>query len=268
MAFRVSEAQFTEFLTAVFSELACFSADGSIHFHCMDWRHIHELMTAGRAVYSQLKNLSSGPRQCRYGFVFSLTTRADLRVQERHSAPHQQLRPRRGRKVPDESLVLSGCQHVSSGRLDELGMHPQSNRWRSWPMRSRTARSGAESSWTPSGSGTTIIAAEQTGRHGYALELDPKYVDVAVRRWEKVTGENAVHADTGLTLDRLAELRGIALDGASRGEQNSAGTEVRPWLTTLARPARHRTRPQPSPAGGIPGIDRRRCRDAGGGSRA
>ncbi len=77
-----------------------------------------------------------------------------------------------------------------------------------------------------SGSGTTILAAEQTGRRGYALELDPKYVDVAVRRWEKVTGENAVHAATGLTLDRLAELRGIALDGATRGEQNSVGTEA------------------------------------------
>src|SRR5262249_14656560 len=53
----MSETQFTEFLTGVFSQIVRFSADGSIHFHCMDWRHIHELMTAGRAVYSQLKNL-------------------------------------------------------------------------------------------------------------------------------------------------------------------------------------------------------------------
>jgi len=48
-----------------------------------------------------------------------------------------------------------------------------------------------------SGSGTTIIAAEQTGRICYAMELSPAYVDVAVRRWQQYTGKSAVHAVTG-----------------------------------------------------------------------
>jgi DNA modification methylase len=48
-----------------------------------------------------------------------------------------------------------------------------------------------------SGSGTTIIAAEQTGRHCYAIELSPAYVDVAVKRWQQFTGQQAIHADTG-----------------------------------------------------------------------
>lgn len=48
-----------------------------------------------------------------------------------------------------------------------------------------------------SGSGTTIIAAEQTGRRCYAMELSPQYVDVAVRRWQQFTGKVATHADTG-----------------------------------------------------------------------
>jgi len=48
-----------------------------------------------------------------------------------------------------------------------------------------------------SGSGTTIIAAEQTGRRCYAMELSPNYVDVAVRRWQQYTGKRAVHAETG-----------------------------------------------------------------------
>ena len=48
-----------------------------------------------------------------------------------------------------------------------------------------------------SGSGTTIIAAEQTGRICYAMELAPAYVDVAVRRWQQFTGKRAVHAETG-----------------------------------------------------------------------
>ena len=55
-----------------------------------------------------------------------------------------------------------------------------------------------------SGSGTTIIAAEQTGRRCYAMELSPNYVDVAVRRWQQYTGKQAVHADTGKTFDETA----------------------------------------------------------------
>ena len=48
-----------------------------------------------------------------------------------------------------------------------------------------------------SGSGTTIIAAEQTGRRCYAMELSPNYVDVAVRRWQQFTGKRAVLEATG-----------------------------------------------------------------------
>ena len=48
-----------------------------------------------------------------------------------------------------------------------------------------------------SGSGTTIIAGEMTGRHVYAIELNPAYVDVAVKRWQEFTGRSAVHAETG-----------------------------------------------------------------------
>ena len=45
------------------------------------------------------------------------------------------------------------------------------------------------------GSGTTLIAAEQLGRRAYLMELDPKYVDVIIDRWEKLTGEKAVRID-------------------------------------------------------------------------
>jgi DNA modification methylase len=45
------------------------------------------------------------------------------------------------------------------------------------------------------GSGTTIIAAEQTGRRCYAMEIDPRYVAVAIKRWEDFTGQKAVRLD-------------------------------------------------------------------------
>lgn len=60
-----------------------------------------------------------------------------------------------------------------------------------------------------SGSGTTIIAAEQLGRRCFAIEIEPRYVDVAVRRWQKLTGKDATHADTGKTWAETAAERGV-----------------------------------------------------------
>ena len=57
------------------------------------------------------------------------------------------------------------------------------------------------------GSGTTLIAAEQTGRVCFGLELEPKFVDVIVRRWEKMTGGQAVHAETGGTFKATGDER-------------------------------------------------------------
>ncbi len=57
------------------------------------------------------------------------------------------------------------------------------------------------------GSGTTVIAAEQTGRRCYAMELDPIYVDVAIRRWETLTGGKARHVGTGLTFEHMGLVR-------------------------------------------------------------
>jgi DNA modification methylase len=57
------------------------------------------------------------------------------------------------------------------------------------------------------GSGTILIAAEKTGRRARAIELDPKYVDVAIRRWQDYTGKIARLAPMGETLDELAEVR-------------------------------------------------------------
>ena len=54
------------------------------------------------------------------------------------------------------------------------------------------------------GSGTTVIAAEREGRRCYGTELDPRYVDTIVRRWQKLTGNTARHAETGRAFDDLA----------------------------------------------------------------
>jgi DNA modification methylase len=53
------------------------------------------------------------------------------------------------------------------------------------------------------GSGTTLMAAERIGRVCHAIELDPLYVDTAIRRWQRYTGDTAVHCETGETFNVL-----------------------------------------------------------------
>lgn len=63
-----------------------------------------------------------------------------------------------------------------------------------------------------SGSGTTLVACEQLGRKCYAIEIEPRYVDVAVRRWEKLTGREAVLDGTNKTWKQVARDRGVSID--------------------------------------------------------
>ena len=59
------------------------------------------------------------------------------------------------------------------------------------------------------GSGTTILGAERTGRRAFGLDIDPAYVDLAVRRWQGFTKRDAILASTGQTFDELSSLRNL-----------------------------------------------------------
>ena len=109
---------------------------------------------------------------------------------------------------------------LGANRLDELAMHPTVK-----PVAlvadaiKDCSRRGNIVLDAFSGSGTTVIAAERTGRCGYVIELDPRYVDVAIERFRQLTGEAAVHDETGLTFADLRVWREI------EGEANEIRTE-------------------------------------------
>jgi hypothetical protein len=70
--------------------------------------------------------------------------------------------------------------------------------------RSRKSRQSRSLDSSAGVSGTTILAAERVGRRARALEIDPRYVDVSIRRWQAFTARDAVHAKTGLNFDQTA----------------------------------------------------------------
>ena len=204
----MSEAEFTAFLTTVSRNLASFSDDGSIHFVCMDWRHLGELLAAGHAAYSELKNLIVWNKdnggmgafyRSKHELIFAFKNGSAAHINNFGLGQHGRYRT----NVWD----YAGINSMRAGRDEELAMHPTVK-----PVAmvadaiKDCSRRGGIVLDAFSGSGTTIMAAEQPSRRGRAIELDPRYVDVAVRRWQKQTGQKALGLRSGFTFDECEQL--------------------------------------------------------------
>ena len=204
----MNESEFATFLETVLGNSARVSADGSIHYVCMDWRHMRELLKAGDAVYSELKNLVVWNKDNGGMGSFYRSKHELVFVFKKGSAAHIN-NFGLGEKGRYRTNVwdYAGVNSLKKSRAEELAMHPTV---KPVAMVADAIRDCSNSKDIVldafSGSGTTIIAAEQTGRCGYAVEFDPKYVDVAVRRWQALTGGKAVLDGRADSFDDCAAL--------------------------------------------------------------
>jgi DNA modification methylase len=208
----MSRSDFISFLEETLGAAAGVSQDGAVHFVCMDWRHVGELVKAGHDVYGEMLNLvvwakSNGGQGSFYRSQHELI--GVFRVGEAKHLNNVQL----GRHGRSRSNVwhYAGVNTFKTGRMDELSVHPTVKpvTMVADAMKDCTRRGDVVLD-SFSGAGTTILAAERVGRHAYALELEPKYVDVAIRRWQAFTRRDAVHAETGVTFDEVMRDRTTA----------------------------------------------------------
>lgn len=202
----MSSTDFVEFLTSTLSTAALFSRDGALHYVCIDWRHVGELLEAGECVYGETLNLAvwvktNAGQGSFYRSQHELV--AVFRVGDASHLNNIEL----GRHGRNRSNVwhYPGVNTFRKGRLDDLKSHPTVK-----PVAlvadaiKDCTRRGDIVLDTFCGSGTTILAAERVGRRARALEIDPRYVDVSIRRWQAFTARDAVHAKTGLNFDQTA----------------------------------------------------------------
>ena len=208
----MSEAEFTAFLEVVFKQLAANTIDGSIHQICMDWRHMPEMLAAGNAVYQELKNLCVWSKSNAGMGTFYRSRHELVFVWKNGSAPHINTFEL-GQYGRSRSNVwdFDGVNSLKPGRLEELAMHPTVKPVALVADAIKDCSRRNDLVLDPfAGSGTVLIAAERTGRRAAALEIDPHYVDVAVRRWQDYTGKAAVLAATGNTFEEIGEERASA----------------------------------------------------------
>ena len=205
----MSEGEFTSFLSSVYAQLCRYSTDGSIHQICMDWRHMREMLAAGDANYSELKNVCIWNKTNAGMGTFYRSKHEMVFVWKNGSAPHLNTFElgqygRHRTNVWD----YDGVNTMRVGRLDELAMHPTVKPVAMVADAIKDCSKRGSLVLDPfCGSGTILIAAEKTGRRARAIELDPKYVDVAIRRWEQHTGKTARLAPMGETFDEVTEAR-------------------------------------------------------------
>ncbi len=205
----LSRAGFVEFLKQSLSAVAAMSHEGAVHFVCIDWRHLGELLEAGGAVYNKMLNLAVWVKtnagqgsfyRSQHEFV------GVFRVGEAGHLNNVEL----GRHGRSRSNVwhYAGVNTFRAGRLDELKCHPTVKPVAliADSIKDCTARGDIVLD-TFSGSGTTILAAERVGRRAYAMEIEARFIDVAIMRWHAFTRKDAVHAHSGLSFDELASKR-------------------------------------------------------------
>ncbi|MGY3234455.1 MULTISPECIES: site-specific DNA-methyltransferase [unclassified Bradyrhizobium] len=194
-----SRDEFVEFLTKVCTQLKVQTTNGSIHFVCMDWKHLDELLTAGRAVYSELKNIV-------------VWAKSNAGMGSLYRSQHELI-----------CVFKSGSDpHVNNVKLGKNGRN-RTNVWEYASASTQTRKGNNVLKLHPTvkpvsmvmdalldcsnrgdlvldcflGSGTTLLAAERTGRICRAIELDPLYVDTAIRQWQNFTGSTAIRMSDG-----------------------------------------------------------------------
>ena len=210
----MSPEEFIEFLLATLGLAANVSADGAVHFVCIDWRHVWELITAGRSVYGAILNLIAWVKTNAGQGCFYRSQHELIGVFRVGAAPHLN-NVELGRHGRNRSNVwqYAGANTFRAGRLDDLRAHPTVKpvAMIADAMKDCTRRNDVVLD-TFCGSGATLLAAERVGRRGYGLEIEPRFVDVAVRRWQRHTGRDAVHAVSGLTFEEVGQQRAGKID--------------------------------------------------------
>ena len=200
VADEMNESEFADYLAQAFRLLASHSVNGSLHYIFMEWSYMREILAAGKHTYTELKDVCVWAKdhggmgslyRSRYELVFVFQSGQELRD---NVQPSQY--GRRRTNVWNYPVVNSFSRTKEEGNLIEL--HPKAAPVSLVADIILDCSAQGDIVLDPFlGSGTTLIAAERTGRTCYGIELDPAYVDRIVHRWQAFTGLVAMHVVSG-----------------------------------------------------------------------
>lgn len=207
----MSVPEFTKFLTDGIGAMAAVTREGGLLYLFMDWRHAEELQAAARACELSLINLcvwnkTNGGQGSLYRSKHELVF-----VVKKGTVPHtNNVQMGRHGRYRTNVWDYAGVNAFGATRADDLADHPTVKPVALVADAIRDVTKPGEIVIDGFlGSGTTVLAAERTKRVAYGIEIEPAYVDVAIRRWEKRSGREAVLAETGDTFAQVRAARDI-----------------------------------------------------------
>ncbi|WIW47857.1 DNA methyltransferase [Bradyrhizobium sp. 62B] len=206
----MSQGEYIDFLAKSLHALCARTRPGAVIYVCMDWRHIEHLLSVARENQLELLNICVWAKSNGGLGSFYRSQHELIGVFKNGAAPHQNNvelgRFGRNRTNVWNYAGASSFPRKNAKRL--LHLHPTVKPIRMVADAILDCTKPNEIILDPfAGSGTTILAAERTRRRGFCIELDPLYVDIAIQRWEHLTGQEARHA-LGSTYSELAKQRG------------------------------------------------------------
>lgn len=189
----MTEAEFTGFLNSAMTNLVNYTTDGSIHFICMDWKHVKEMIFASDGLYSELKNIcvwdkGSGGMgslyRSQHEFIFVFKNGTASHTNNVELGKHGRCRT--------NVWQYPGVRASNPDSLEDLKLHPTVKNLAMVADAILDCSNPNEIVLdTFAGSGTTLLAAEKTRRIAYVVEYEPHYCDIIIYRWEKLTGKSA-----------------------------------------------------------------------------
>jgi DNA modification methylase len=194
----MSAVEFETFLATTLGHAARNAVDGSIHFVVIDWRHIKELLGATANLYTEMKNLCIWNKS-NAGMGSLYRSKHELVfVFKKGKAPHiNNIELGRFGRNRTNVWDYPGQNTLSNSAKGKLSLHPTCKPVGLVADAMRDCSNLNGIVLDPfGGAGTTLIAAERTGRRARLIEIEPRFVDCTVRRWQQVTGRTAVHAET------------------------------------------------------------------------
>lgn len=205
----MSPKEFITFLKTSLSQLTRVSKDSALHYIWMDWRHITELQTACKNLYDSMINLcvwvkSNGGMgsfyRSQHELIFVYRVGKGSHINNVELGQHGRYRT--------NVWQCPGLNAFGENRDSSLSFHPTVK-----PVQlvadailDTTKRKDIVLD-SFLGSGTTVLAAERTGRICHGVEIEPKYVDLTIRRWQDATGKSAIHRQSKQSFNELEKIK-------------------------------------------------------------
>jgi DNA modification methylase len=205
----MTKDEFTLFLTEVFSVCNQYSGNGSLHYHFIDHKHVEEMLEAGTRVYDKRLNICVWNKtNAGMGSLYR-SQHEFCCVFKKGDNPHtNNIQLGKFGRHRTNVWTYPGMNTFSENRDELLSAHPTVKNTQMIADIILDASKPDEVVLDGFlGSGTTLLAAEQTGRVCYGSEIEPKYIEVCIARFQAISEEPVIHIESGLTFEELTHLR-------------------------------------------------------------